>query len=76
LSRTAGKPGKLLWRGSRGPEVLGLQKALGVDGANGYFGPGTMKAVARWQRSKRLPVTGAVDTVTRTRMVTEGVLKR
>lgn len=76
LSRTSGKPGKLLWRGSRGGEVLAVQKALAVPGAKGYFGPATMHAVAQFQRSKNLPVTGAVDTVTRTRMVSEGVLKR
>jgi hypothetical protein len=32
--------------------------------------------VAAFQRDKGLPVTGAVDTVTRTRMVSEGLLKR
>ena len=75
LSRTSGKPGKLLWRGSRGSEVRTVQSALGVS-ASGYFDSATMHAVASFQRSKNLPVTGAVDTVTRTRMVSEGILKR
>jgi hypothetical protein len=76
LSRTSGRAGRLLWRGSESGEVLNLQRALNVPGANGYFGPATMRAVASFQRAKKLPVTGAVDTVTRTRMVTEGLLKR
>jgi peptidoglycan hydrolase-like protein with peptidoglycan-binding domain len=76
LSRTSGRSGRLLWRGSESGEVLRLQQALGVPGANGYFGPATMRAVAAFQRDKGLPVTGAVDTVTRTRMVSDGLLKR
>lgn len=43
--------------GSRGPEVVDLQKALGVS-ADGIFGPGTAKALREWQRKNRLAVDG------------------
>lgn len=76
LSLTAKKPGPRLWRGSEGVDVLAVQKALGVPDPNSYFGPATMKAVAGYQRERSLPVTGAVDKVTRTRMVSDGILTR
>lgn len=76
LTLTTKKPGPRLWRGSRGADVLAVQKALNVPGANSFFGPATMRAVAAYQRARSLPATGAVDTVTRTRMVTEGILTR
>lgn len=76
LTLTTKRPGPLLWRGSRGPDVLRVQQELQVPGANGFFGPQTMRAVAAYQRERDLPATGAVDTVTRTRMVTDGILKR
>lgn len=74
LTLSSKKPGPRLWRGSEGRDVLAVQKALNVAGANGYFGPATMRAVAAYQRQRTLPVTGAVDKVTRTRMVTDGLL--
>jgi hypothetical protein len=76
LSRTSSKPGKLLWRGSQSREVLAVQNALGVPGANGFFGPATMRAVAQYQRRNSLTASGAVDTRTRSALVSDGVLKR
>jgi peptidoglycan hydrolase-like protein with peptidoglycan-binding domain len=65
-----------LWRGSRSPQVLAVQRGLGVPGANGFFGPATSRAVAGYQRRTGLPVTGAVDTLTRRSLVADGVLVR
>jgi peptidoglycan hydrolase-like protein with peptidoglycan-binding domain len=76
LTRTASKPGRLLWRGSSSKEVLALQQALNVPGANGFFGPATMRAVAEYQRRNSLTPSGAVDTLTRASLVRSGVLKR
>lgn len=76
LSQTSSSSGSRLWRGSESAEVLAIQKALNVPGANSYFGRLTMRAVAEYQRSHNLPVTGAVDTRTRTQMVSDGILKR
>lgn len=64
-----------MWRGSENREVLAVQKALNVPGANGYFGPATMRAVAAYQVKNKLPRTGAVDTLTRAALVSDGVLK-
>ncbi|MCU0295917.1 MAG: peptidoglycan-binding protein [Candidatus Nanopelagicales bacterium] len=75
LTRTSTKSGPLLWRGSESAEVLAVQKTLGVGAPNSYFGPKTMRAVADYQRRKSLPVTGAVDTLTRAALVSDGVLK-
>lgn len=75
LTRTSTKPGPLLWRGSESREVRAVQDALGVPGANGYFGPATMRAVAAYQVKNDLPRTGAVDTLTRAALVADGVLK-
>jgi len=75
LTRTSAKPGPRLWRGSQSKEVLAVQKALGVPGANGFFGPATMRAVLAYQQRKDLPASGAVDTLTRAALVTDGVLK-
>ena len=43
--------------GSKGSEVVDLQKALGVS-ADGVFGPGTAKALKEWQRKNRLASDG------------------
>ena len=52
-----------------GPRVRRLQRALnraGVrTGVDGVFGPGTERAVKRFQRKRRLRVTGIVDRRTR-----------
>jgi len=75
LTRTQGRPGPLLWRGSQSREVLTVQKALGVPDASGYFGPATMRAVAAYQQRKGLATTGAVDTLTRAALVADRVLR-
>lgn len=54
-----------LRRGSKGAEVVELQKIIGVR-ADGDFGPGTEAALKKWQTSKKLAPTGVVDTATRT----------
>lgn len=74
LTRTAAKPGRLLWRGSRSREVLHIQRSLGVPDATGFFGPATMRAVAAYQRSHGLTASGAVDTLTRAQMVADKIL--
>ena len=43
---------------SRGPDVVALQKALGIT-ADGDFGPQTRRAVMEWQRTH--PECGSVD---------------
>jgi putative chitinase len=53
-----------LHRGSKGSEVVALQKIIGVR-ADGDFGPGTEAALKKWQKSKGLPTTGIVDPTTR-----------
>lgn len=51
----------LLWRGSSGTRVQLVQSKLGVTPRSGFFGAITQEAVARYQRGRGLPVTGAVD---------------
>jgi peptidoglycan hydrolase-like protein with peptidoglycan-binding domain len=48
---------KSLKKGSRGPRVRKLQRALGIP-ADGIFGPGTKRAVKRYQRRRGLTVDG------------------
>lgn len=50
--------------GDRGRVVKLVQRALGVP-ADGIFGPGTARAVRRFQRAEGLTVTGRVDAATR-----------
>ena len=52
-----------LHRGSLGPAVTVLQKALGVTQA-GVFGPLTRSAVLAMQGKRKLPRTGVVDAAT------------
>lgn len=52
-----------LKRGSTGPDVVKLQKGLGVS-ADGKFGPGTEKALKEWQTGSGLPATGVADAAT------------
>lgn len=49
----------VLRRGSTGPAVVALQKALAIT-ADGAFGPGTETRVITYQRSKGLTPTGVV----------------
>lgn len=57
----------LLRLGARGRAVVAAQRALGIA-ADGAFGPGTKRAVLRFQRSRRLPATGCLDRATRARL--------
>jgi peptidoglycan hydrolase-like protein with peptidoglycan-binding domain len=50
--------------GARGPAVVALQRAIGVNPPSGWFGPRTWAAVAAAQRGHGLPVTGVVDEAT------------
>ena len=52
-----------LKRGSEGPRVVQLQRWLGI-GADGIFGPGTRRAVKRYQRRHGLTADGIVGPVT------------
>ncbi|WP_353950844.1 peptidoglycan-binding protein [Knoellia sp. S7-12] len=49
----------ILRRGSTGPAVVALQKALAI-GADGRFGPATEAKVKAYQTSKRISPTGVV----------------
>lgn len=49
-----------LSRGSKGPDVVVLQRFLGVRGANGVFGAKTEAAVRRYQETWDLTVDGVV----------------
>ena len=58
-----------LGEGDRGPEVKALQQDLRRHGIplnpDGRFGPGTRKALERFQRQHDLPATGVADEETR-----------
>jgi peptidoglycan hydrolase-like protein with peptidoglycan-binding domain len=54
---------KPLKRGSEGPRVAKVQQWLGI-GADGIFGPGTKRAVKRFQRRHGLTADGIVGPVT------------
>jgi peptidoglycan hydrolase-like protein with peptidoglycan-binding domain len=54
---------KSLKRGSEGPRVVQVQRWLGI-GADGIFGPGTRRAVKRFQRAHGLVADGVVGPVT------------
>lgn len=73
LSKTAAISGRLLWRGSRGPEVASLQRFFGLT-PDGLFGAATMRSLADFQASNGLPRTGAVDTLTRRHLAAGGAL--
>lgn len=64
-----------LWLGSRGEEVLLVQKALRTDPAlyhvaevTGYFSVKTMEAVKRFQKMYSLPISGKADARTRAKI--------
>jgi hypothetical protein len=50
--------------GAKGSSVKKIQMALGVEPAEGNFGPVTDKAVKSFQKKSKLPVTGVVDIAT------------
>lgn len=52
--------GTNLLKGSTGPEVKVLQKALGIK-QDGWFGPFTKEAVKRWQYLNGIEVTGVLS---------------
>tara|TARA_R110000868_G_scaffold310786_1_gene571945 strand:+ start:2284 stop:3201 length:918 start_codon:yes stop_codon:yes gene_type:complete len=64
----------MLKEGSKGPEVIQLQKILGVS-ADGNFGPGTKKAVIRFQLGANLPADGIVGNDTWSLLLTRGAKK-
>ncbi|MBU6370839.1 MAG: peptidoglycan-binding protein [Patescibacteria group bacterium] len=51
--------------GSKGPRVVALQKYLGIDPADGHFGPATRKAVMKFQTEHNLKRTGTLNKATR-----------
>jgi len=53
----------VIQRGSKGPAVVALQKALRIT-ADGNFGPGTESKVKAYQSSKRITPTGVVAKTT------------
>ncbi|HEY1273617.1 MAG TPA: peptidoglycan-binding protein [Thermoleophilaceae bacterium] len=55
----------ILKRGDRGRPVEKVQSALGIQPVDGIFGPGTERAVRRFQRHKGLVVDGVVGPQTR-----------
>ncbi|HEU0130448.1 MAG TPA: L,D-transpeptidase family protein [Mycobacteriales bacterium] len=64
---------RTLRAGMSGADVLAVQRRLAalhydVGIANGYFGFDTVHATAAFQKVNRLPVTGAVDTLTHARL--------
>lgn len=59
LAAPAGAHAAALKRGSRGPEVIQLQRKLQLA-ADGVFGPDTEHAVRRYQARKGLTVDGVV----------------
>lgn len=60
---TAPKTGKTLRIGSKGPDVISLQKALGIK-ADGVYGQGTSDAVKKYQASKGLVADGVAGPAT------------
>ena len=60
---TATTKDALLKRGSKGPQVVSLQRALGIP-ADGIFGRQTARAVRRFQRSRGLAVDGVAGPAT------------
>jgi len=62
--------GSILKKGSTGPQVVSLQKKLEklgyrVNGIDGIFGPGTEKAVKKFQKAKKLKADGVVGRSTK-----------
>ncbi len=51
-------------KGDRGPKVVELQQALGIDPADGVFGKQTRRAVKRFQRRNGLTADGVVGPAT------------
>ena len=47
-------------KGSRGPLVAEVQEKLGIEPADGIFGPGTERSIKAWQSSNGLVADGIV----------------
>jgi peptidoglycan DL-endopeptidase CwlO len=78
--KTRGMTQRILKRGAVGPDVIALQRALGVA-ADGVFGPVTTRAVRRFQASHGLLVDGEVGPLTRAALASaaapgDGILRR
>lgn len=58
---------RTLRKGMKGDDVAKMQKAIGVS-ADGDFGPGTLIAVKKWQRSQGLTPDGIVGPKTQAKM--------
>jgi hypothetical protein len=65
---------ELLKEGSKGPEVQRLQRLLGIA-PDGVFGPGTKKAVVKYQLSVNANPDGIVGNNTWSLLLTRGVEK-
>jgi len=65
---------ELLREGSKGPEVQRLQRLLGIA-PDGIFGPGTKKAVIKYQLSVNASADGIVGNNTWSLLLTRGVEK-
>jgi putative chitinase len=57
-----------LQRGSRGPEVQALQRALGLS-SDGDFGPGTERALKEWQQRNGITADGIAGPTTLQRLL-------
>jgi peptidoglycan hydrolase-like protein with peptidoglycan-binding domain len=62
-ARATSSAGAALHQGSSGPQVVALQRALGVA-ADGRFGPATRRAVRRFQRRHGLRPDGVAGPAT------------
>ena len=60
LLMTASAEAKPLKKGTRGDRVTVLQKHLRIRPADGIFGPGTVRAVKRFQRKHHITADGVV----------------
>ncbi|SIS56175.1 peptidoglycan-binding protein [Neptunomonas antarctica] len=58
----------ILKRGMRGEGVKMMQEAIGIVSVDGVFGPGTEKAVKRWQSDHGLTADGVVGPLTLDKM--------
>jgi peptidoglycan hydrolase-like protein with peptidoglycan-binding domain len=63
-SPIASAEAKPLEKGDRGSRVVQLQRALHVRPADGVFGPGTVRAVKRFQRRHHITADGVVGAST------------
>jgi putative chitinase len=60
-------PTTIIRLGSKGPDVVRLQRALGIT-ADGDFGPNTDRALRQWQAGVGLHANGILDSTTARRL--------